>query len=106
MLLVWAAASGSLQDGSSSTARPVAAGAVAAGQALPPPSPCAMRSPSTWHSLETLAVVLALITMAAVIAGVFARACAGRGRGGERDVGGWVERKCSSCLGLPPPPSK
>ncbi|KAG6529073.1 uncharacterized protein LOC122039969 [Zingiber officinale] len=101
MLWVWAAASGSLQDGSSSTSRPVAAG-----QALPPPPPCGMRSPSTWHSLETLAVVLALITMAAVIAGVFARACAGRGRGGERDVEGWVERKCSSCLGLPPPPSK
>ncbi|CAL9775109.1 unnamed protein product [Musa acuminata subsp. burmannicoides] len=72
----------------------------------PPPAACATRS--TWHSVETLVVVLAAITMAAVIAGVFARACGGRHLvgGGDRDVEGWVEQKCSSCLdgGVAPPP--
>ncbi|WOK92419.1 hypothetical protein Cni_G01110 [Canna indica] len=81
---------------------PAAAVTVAA---LPPP-PCVTRS--TWHSVETLVVVVAVITMAAVIAGVFARACGGRhlSGGSDRDVEGWVERKCSSCLdsGIPPPP--
>ncbi|CAL9063065.1 unnamed protein product, partial [Musa banksii] len=36
-------------------------------EARPPPAPCATRS--NWHSVETLVVVLAAITMAAVIAG-------------------------------------
>lgn len=67
-----------------------------------PPPPYGPRS--TWHSVETLVVVLAVITMAAVVAGVFARACGG----GRRDVEGWVESRCRSCLdgGVPPPTQK
>ncbi|KNA17102.1 hypothetical protein SOVF_083220 [Spinacia oleracea] len=60
------------------------------------------------RSIETLVVVLAVITIVAVIAGIIARVCGGRhlGGSGEHDIEGWVERKCRSCIdgGLPPPP--
>lgn len=55
---------------------------------------------STPHSIETLVVVLAAITIIGVIAGIIARLCGGRhfGGSGEHDVEGWVERKCRSCI--------
>ncbi|XP_043692760.1 uncharacterized protein LOC122643174 [Telopea speciosissima] len=63
---------------------------------------------STQRSIETLIVVLAVITIAGVIAGIFARVCGGRQfRGsGEDDMEGCVERRCKSCIdgGVPPPP--
>ncbi|XP_050227449.1 uncharacterized protein LOC126677056 [Mercurialis annua] len=65
---------------------------------------------STHRSIETLVVVLAVITIVAVIAGSIARLCGGRhfGRNGEHDIEGWVERRCRSCIdsGLPPPPAE
>ncbi|KAG8367899.1 hypothetical protein BUALT_Bualt16G0120800 [Buddleja alternifolia] len=78
----------------------------------PPPVLEAEEPPhSTNHSIETLVVVLAAITIIAVIAGVIARLCGGRhfGGSGEHDIEGWVERKCRSCIdgGVttePPPP--
>ncbi|XP_050383402.1 uncharacterized protein LOC126800162 [Argentina anserina] len=61
----------------------------------------------THRSIETLVVVLAVITIAGVIAGFVARLCGGRhlGDSGEYDIEGWVEKKCRSCIdsGLPPP---
>lgn len=58
------------------------------------------------HSIETLVVVLAVITIVGVIAGIIARVCGGRhfGANGEHDIEGWVERKCRSCIdgGVPP----
>ncbi|XP_031102407.1 uncharacterized protein LOC116006246 [Ipomoea triloba] len=63
---------------------------------------------STHSSIETLLVVLAVITLLGVIAGVIARLCGGRhfGGSGEHDIEGWVERRCRSCIdgGIPPPP--
>jgi len=60
------------------------------------------------RSIETLIVVIAVITIVGVIAGMIARLCGGRhfGGNGENDIEGWVERKCRSCIdaGLPPPP--
>ncbi|KAI4300779.1 hypothetical protein L6164_034115 [Bauhinia variegata] len=60
------------------------------------------------RSIETLVVVLAVITIVGVIAGIIARLCGGRhfGGNGENDIEGWVEKKCRSCIdaGLPPPP--
>ncbi|GFP92234.1 hypothetical protein PHJA_001367500 [Phtheirospermum japonicum] len=55
---------------------------------------------STHHSIETLVVVLAVITILGVIAGIIARLCNGRHLGGhgEHDVEGWVERRCRSCI--------
>ncbi|XP_010257777.1 PREDICTED: uncharacterized protein LOC104597746 [Nelumbo nucifera] len=55
---------------------------------------------STHGSIETLVVVLAVITIVAVLAGIIARLCGGRhfGRNGENDIEGWVERKCRSCI--------
>ncbi|KAG5055133.1 hypothetical protein JHK85_007643 [Glycine max] len=46
------------------------------------------------RSIETLVVVIAVITIAGVITGMIAR------------LSGWVEKKCRSCIdgGLPPPP--
>lgn len=79
----------------------------------PPPlilTPPAVGEPShsTHRSIETLVVVLAGITIVAVIAGIIARMCGGRhfGGNGENDVEGWVERKCRSCIdgGIPAPP--
>ncbi|PIN10285.1 hypothetical protein CDL12_07302 [Handroanthus impetiginosus] len=74
----------------------------------PPP---VQPSHSTPHSIETLVVVLAAITIIGVIAGVIARLCGGQhfGGSGEHDVEGWVERKCRSCIDAgvpmaPPPP--
>lgn len=59
-------------------------------------------------SIETLVVVIAVITLVGVIAGMIARLCGGRhfGGDGEHDIEGWVEKKCRSCIdgGLPPPP--
>lgn len=66
---------------------------------------------STHSSIETLVVVLAVITLVGVVAGIIARLCGGRRFGGhdDHDVEGWVERKCRSCIesGIstaPPPP--
>ncbi|KZV36366.1 hypothetical protein F511_03807 [Dorcoceras hygrometricum] len=55
---------------------------------------------STHNSIETLVVVLAVITILGVVAGILARLCGGRlsGGSGERDREGWVERKCRSCI--------
>ncbi|PVH31367.1 hypothetical protein PAHAL_9G127500 [Panicum hallii] len=60
---------------------------------------------ATVRSVETLVVIVAAIVLAAVLAGVLARVCGGRGD--DRDVEGWVERRCRSCLdsGLPPTPA-
>ncbi|GMP86883.1 hypothetical protein CsSME_00039497 [Camellia sinensis var. sinensis] len=69
------------------------------------------QSHSTHRSIETLVVVLAVITILGVIAGIIARLCGGRHLGGtgEHDIEGWVERKCRSCIdagvpAAPPPP--
>ncbi|KAG6399542.1 hypothetical protein SASPL_141023 [Salvia splendens] len=61
---------------------------------------------STRRSIETLVVVLAAITIIAVVAGIIARLCGGQHSGGDHDVEGWVERKCRSCIdgGVPTPP--
>lgn len=63
----------------------------------------------THRSIETLVVVLAVITLVGVIAGIVARLCGGRhlGGSGEHDIEGWVESKCRSCIdgGVPPEPS-
>ncbi|KAJ6741820.1 FISSION REGULATOR-LIKE PROTEIN [Salix viminalis] len=78
----------------------------------PPP---AVEKPSgnTNHSIETLVVVLAVITILAVIAGILARLCGGRhfGGNGEHDIEGWVESRCRSCIdggvpAAPPPPAE
>ncbi|CAA0829876.1 Unknown protein [Striga hermonthica] len=57
------------------------------------------------HSIETLVVVLAAITIIGVFAGIVARLCGGRhlGGSGEQDIEGWVEKRCRSCIdgGLP-----
>lgn len=62
------------------------------------------------RSIETLVVVIAVITIVGVIAGMIARLCGGRhfGGNGENDIEGWVEKKCRSCIdgGLPPPAPK
>ena len=71
-------------------------------------APAAAARVSTGRSVETLVVIVAAIVLAAALAGGLARACGGRhvAPGGDRDVEGWVERRCRSCLdgGLPPPP--
>ncbi|KAL4607997.1 hypothetical protein ACB092_09G215600 [Castanea dentata] len=56
------------------------------------------------RSIETLVVVLAVITIVGVIAGIIARLCGGRH--GENDIEGWVERRCRSCIdgGVPEEP--
>ncbi|CAO2831725.1 unnamed protein product [Amaranthus hypochondriacus] len=75
-----------------------------------PPPPRVEVDPERYNhrSIETLVVVLAVITIVAVIAGIIARLCGGRhlGGNGDHDIEGWVERNCRSCLdsGLPPPP--
>uniref|UniRef100_A0A0E0KHS5 Uncharacterized protein n=1 Tax=Oryza punctata TaxID=4537 RepID=A0A0E0KHS5_ORYPU len=70
-------------------------------------SPASPGPRSTARSVETLVVIVAAIVLVAVLAGVVARACGGRhvAPSGDRDVEGWVERRCRSCLdsGLPPP---
>ncbi|CAA0812748.1 Unknown protein [Striga hermonthica] len=55
---------------------------------------------STPHSIETLVVVLAVITILGVVAGIIARLCGGRHLGphDDHDVEGWVERRCRSCI--------
>lgn len=91
--------------------------AVRMDEQLPPlvQAPPAVGEPShsTHRSIETLVVVLAVITIVGVIAGIIARLCGGRhfGGNGENDIEGWVERKCRSCIdggipaaAAPPPP--
>ncbi|KAH6772820.1 fission regulator-like protein [Perilla frutescens var. hirtella] len=73
---------------------------MAVGNPLPPlvgPTVEAEPSHSTHNSIETLVVVLAVITLVGVIAGIIARLCGGRSHA-EHDVEGWVERKCRSCI--------
>ncbi|KAG6397286.1 hypothetical protein SASPL_143452 [Salvia splendens] len=77
----------------------------------PPPVVEAESGHSTLRSIETLVVVLAAITIIAVVAGIIARLCGGQHSGGDHDVEGWVERKCRSCIdggvpAPPPPPAK
>ncbi|KAL3533794.1 hypothetical protein ACH5RR_007315 [Cinchona calisaya] len=66
------------------------------------------RHNSTHQSIETLVVVLAVITILGVVAGIIARLCGGRhfGGSGEHDIEGWVERTCRSCIdaGIPAAP--
>ncbi|XP_040378756.1 uncharacterized protein LOC121054000 [Oryza brachyantha] len=89
----WAAARRSMQEAAA------AGGAVSYAQAQQGPR-------SAGRSVETLVVIVAAIVLVAVLAGVVARACGGRhvAPSGDRDVEGWVERRCRSCLdsGLPP----
>ncbi|XVE75623.1 hypothetical protein DITRI_Ditri12bG0108100 [Diplodiscus trichospermus] len=65
-------------------------------------APPTVREPSRYshRSIETLIVVLAVITIIGVIAGIIARLCGGRhfGGNGENDIEGWIEKKCRSCL--------
>ncbi|RCV41360.1 hypothetical protein SETIT_9G129500v2 [Setaria italica] len=63
---------------------------------------------ATVRSVQTLVVIVAAIVLAAVLAGVLARVCGGRyvvPSGDDRDIEGWIEKRCRSCLdsGLPPP---
>lgn len=73
-----------------------------------PPVVVEPRQHSTHQSIETLVVVLAVITILGVIAGIIARLCGGRhfGGTGDHDIEGWVERKCRSCIdaGVPAAP--
>jgi hypothetical protein len=61
---------------------------------------------STRRSVETLVVILAVITIMVVVAGICARVCGGRhlAGGSDHDIEGWIERNCRSCLdgGVPP----
>ncbi|KAL1555312.1 hypothetical protein AAHA92_15770 [Salvia divinorum] len=60
----------------------------------PPPATAAEEGGhSTHRSIETLVVVLAVITLIGVIAGILARLCGGRGHDE-----GWVEKRCRSCI--------
>ncbi|CAB66107.1 hypothetical protein [Arabidopsis thaliana] len=72
---------------------------------IDPPSQDQPSHNSDHRSIETLVVVLAVITILSVLAGVFARLCGGRhlSHGGDHDIEGWVERKCRSCIdaGIP-----
>ncbi|XVF56134.1 hypothetical protein PTKIN_Ptkin06aG0092700 [Pterospermum kingtungense] len=54
------------------------------------------RSRYTHRSVETLIVVLAVITIIGVVTGIIARLCGGRhfGGNGENDIEGWIERSC------------
>ncbi|GMJ14811.1 hypothetical protein like AT3G57500 [Hibiscus trionum] len=71
-------------------------------------TPPTVRQPSQYshRSIETLIIVLAVITIIGVIAGIIARLCGGRhfGGNGENDIEGWIEKKCTSCIdgGVPP----
>nr|GEY92631.1 mitogen-activated protein kinase 7 [Tanacetum cinerariifolium] len=77
----------------------------------PPPVQVA-QTHSTHRSIETLVVVLAVITIVGVIAGFIARLCGGRhygGQGGDHEFEGWIEKRCRSCIDAgvstaPPPP--
>ncbi|KAG6414116.1 hypothetical protein SASPL_126834 [Salvia splendens] len=81
------------------------------GNPLPPlvgPPPAAVADEpghSTHRSIETLVVVLAVITLIGVIAGIIARLC-----GGQGNDEGWVEKRCRSCIeagvDTAPPPVK
>ncbi|KAG2324871.1 hypothetical protein Bca4012_039367 [Brassica carinata] len=59
---------------------------------------------SDHRSIETLVVILAVITILSVLAGIFARLCGGRhlSDSGDHDIEGWVERKCRSCIDAVP----
>ncbi|CAA0837444.1 Unknown protein [Striga hermonthica] len=52
---------------------------------------------ATHRSIEMLVVVLAVITILGVFAGIIAQLCGGRHLE-DRDVEGWVERSCRSCI--------
>ncbi|CAF1849265.1 BnaC04g24150D [Brassica napus] len=79
------------------------------------PPPQAQPSHSSEHrSIETLVVVLAVITILSVLASIFARLCGGRhlSNAGDHDIECWVERKSRSCIdagaptvAAPPPPA-
>ncbi|KAI3732999.1 hypothetical protein L1987_64213 [Smallanthus sonchifolius] len=84
---------------------------------LPPlvvvePPPITVGESQSHRSIETLVVVLAVITIVALIAGFIARLCGGRhygGSGGDHEFEGWIESRCRSCLdpgvsSAPPPP--
>ncbi|CAF2172003.1 hypothetical protein BRARA_G01741 [Brassica rapa] len=72
---------------------------------------------SDHRSIETLVVILAVITILSVLAGIFARLWGGRhlSDSGDHHIEGWVERTCRSCIDagvptvaaapLPPPPA-
>ncbi|KAL8225339.1 hypothetical protein R6Q57_017896 [Mikania cordata] len=64
----------------------------------PPPLVSEEQSHSTHRSIETLVVVLAVITILVVIVGFIARLCGGIHYGGHGDVEGWIETRCRSCL--------
>jgi hypothetical protein len=74
----------------------------------PPPTVVMEPKCYTHRSIETLVVVIAVITILGVIAGIIARLCGGRhfGGNGESDIEGWIERKCRSCIdgGVPEEP--
>nr|XP_027188238.1 uncharacterized protein LOC113785701 [Cicer arietinum] len=77
------------------------------GSEMQPPAKVAEQNRYYSHrSIETLIVVIAVITIVGVIAGMIARLCGGRhfGGNGENDIEGWVENKCRSCIdaGLSP----
>ncbi|ERN00869.1 hypothetical protein AMTRI_Chr03g45600 [Amborella trichopoda] len=76
-------------------------GSVSLWEPPPPPPPQPPHSSGTTHgSIQTLVVVLAVITIAGVLAGIFARVCGGRHLAGnsDHDYEGWIERRCRSCL--------
>jgi hypothetical protein len=80
-------------------------------QVVDTPPPTVEPNRYTHRAIETLVVVLAVITIVGVMAGIIARLCGGRhfGNNGENDIEGWVERRCRSCIdgGVPaavPPP--
>ncbi|KAK5845351.1 hypothetical protein PVK06_001523 [Gossypium arboreum] len=52
------------------------------------------------RSVETLIVVVAVITIICVIVGIIARLCGGKRwvGNGENHIEGWIEKKCRSCI--------
>ncbi|CAH8324751.1 unnamed protein product [Eruca vesicaria subsp. sativa] len=80
---------------------------------MDPPSQDQPCHNSDHRSIETLVVVLAVITILSVLAGIFARLCGGRHLSKDHDIEGWVEGKCRSCIDAgvlteaasPPPPA-
>ncbi|KVI03492.1 hypothetical protein Ccrd_018201 [Cynara cardunculus var. scolymus] len=80
-------------------------------QPVPPPVVMVAEShSSTGRSVETVVVVVAVITIVGIIAGMIARLCGGRHYGGNHEMEGWVESRCKSCidggLSSAPPPKE